>query len=355
MEEEEQHTCSLQESAESWYREIYLPFAEAVRERGMMRWFPERTITDLYVWMAYHRSDLEKELGWSIRPEAAVEVVLQNKSRRASAEESKIGSWRKARLLNRYSEHLFRDLLVPVGKNAESWDALEQAIQIARREDAHVQGLHTIAAREELSDSEATALQKQFQEMCEREDVQGALAIELGEPTQKILERAALTDLIVLRITYPPSTGFKVLASNIRTLIARASRPILAVPGKISQLDHALLAFDGSPKSKEALFVATYLTEQWKTKLTIFSGLTGESTDGSVQEFAQNYLEFNEVEARFITQKYSPETFKNTAEEIDADLLIMGGYSGSILKEMTIGSSVNYMLRESQLPVLICR
>ena len=61
----------LQDSAENWYREIYLPFAEAVRERGMMRWFPDRTITDLYVWMAEHREELEKELGWTIRPEAA--------------------------------------------------------------------------------------------------------------------------------------------------------------------------------------------------------------------------------------------------------------------------------------------
>ena len=60
-------------------------------------------------------------------------------------------------------------------------------------------------------------------------------------------------------------------------------------------------------------------------------------------------------QADFITQRYSAETFKATAEAIDADLIIMGGYSGSILKEMTIGSSVNYMLRESQLPILICR
>jgi nucleotide-binding universal stress UspA family protein len=84
-------------------------------------------------------------------------------------------------------------------------------------------------------------------------------------------------------------------------------------------------------------------------------GLAEESSDSSIQEFAQNYLEFNEIEARFITQKYSPETFKVTAEEINADLIIMGGYSGSILKEMTMGSSVNFMLRESQLPILICR
>jgi nucleotide-binding universal stress UspA family protein len=141
----------------------------------------------------------------------------------------------------------------------------------------------------------------------------------------------------------------------VRTLITRSSRPILAIPGMISGFQNALLAFDGSPKAKEALFVATYLAEQWQTKLTIFTGLAEESSDSSVQEFAQNYLEFNEIEALFITQKYSPETFKLAAEQINADLLIMGGYSGSILKEMTIGSSVNYMLRESQLPILICR
>jgi nucleotide-binding universal stress UspA family protein len=355
IEEEEQHECSLQESAESWYRDIYLPFAEAVRERGKMRWFPDRTITDLYVWMTDHRSELEKELGWSIRPEAAAEVFIQNKNRRATAEESRIGSWRKARLLNRYSEHLFRDILVPIGNTAESWDALDQAILIAQREQANILALHTVESRQDLNSAEVKALQDQFNLVCSKEIANGVLAIEVGEPTQKILERAALADLIVIKIAHPPSTGIRSLGSQVRTLITRSSRPILAIPGKISNFQHALLAFDGSPKSKEALFVATYLAEQWKTELTIFTGLSEETSDSSIQEFAQNYLEFNEIEARFITERYSPETFKVTAEEINADLIIMGGYSGSILKEMTSGSSVNYMLRESQLPVLICR
>ena len=355
IEEEEKHECSLHESAENWYREIYLPFAEAVRERGMMRWFPNRTVTDLYGWMAEHRSELEKELGWSIRPEAAAEVFIQNTNRRASAEESKIGSWRKARLLNRYAEHLFRDILVPIGNTAESWDALDQAILIAQREQANILALHTVGNRQEPDSAEMKALQDQFNLVCSKEIANGVLAIEVGDPTQKILERAALADLIVIKIAHPPSTGIRSLGSQVRTLITRSSRPILAIPGMISSFQHALLAFDGSPKAKEALFVATYLAEQWQTKLTIFTGLAEESSDGSIQDFAQNYLEFNEIEARFITQKYSPETFKLTAEQINADLIIMGGYSGSILKEMTIGSSVNYMLRESQLPVLICR
>jgi nucleotide-binding universal stress UspA family protein len=353
--EEQLQEVSLQEAAESWYREIYLPFAEAVRERGMMRWFPDRTITDLYVWMAKHRVELEKELGWSIRPEAAAEAVIQSKIPRATTEETKTGSWRKARLLNRYSEHLFRDILVPIGNSAGSWDALDQAILIAQREDANILALHTVASRQELESTEVEALQNQFSLVCSKEIANGVLAIEVGEPTQKILERAALADLIVIKIAHPPSTGLRSLASHVRTLIARSSRPILAIPGILSSFEHALLAFDGSPKAKEALFVATYLAEQWKTKLTILTGLEDQQLDTSAQDFAQNYLEFNEIQADFISRKYSGEMLKVTAEEIHADLVIMGGYSGSILKEMTAGSSVNFMLRESDRPLLICR
>jgi nucleotide-binding universal stress UspA family protein len=355
MEEEQHREVPLQDAADNWYREIYLPFAEAVRERGMMRWFPERTITDLYVWMSEHRGELEKGLGWTIRPEAAAEAVIQTKSRRATAEEAKTGSWRKARLLNRYSEHLFRDILVPLSKTTESWDALEQAFQIAHRENANILALHTVAAQPALDDPDVKALQDQFNQACARENVHGVLAVEVGEPTQKILERSALSDLIVMKISYPPSVGLKVLTSNVRTLIARSSRPILAIPGIISYFQHALLAFDGSPKAKEALFVATYLAEQWQTKLTILTGLEDQEVDTSAQDFARNYLEFNEVEAEFLSKKYSAETLKTTAEEIRADLVVMGGYSGWILKEMTVGSSVNFMLRESELPLLICR
>ena len=355
LEENEQKACTVRDAAESWYRNIYVPFAEGVHERGMMRWFPERTIADLYVWMSEHRGELEKELGWTIRPETAAEVAIQQRSPRAASEETRVGSWRKARLINRYAEHLFRDILVPFGKMPESWAALEQALTVAQKERANILGLHTVEKQEGRNDPEVIALRDQFNRTCSEHGVEGRLAVEVGETTQKILERSALTDLIVLRISYPPSTGIKVLASHIRTLIARASRPILAVPGTTTELQHALLAFDASPKAKEALFVATYLAEQWQTRLTIFTGPEESAAESSAQDFARNYLEFNEVQAEFISEKYSPEALRKTAEEIEAEVVIMGGYSGSILKEMTVGSSVNYMLRESVLPVLICR
>ena len=199
-------------------------------------------------------------------------------------------------MLNRYSEHLFRDILVPVGSHPESWEALEQAICIAQKENANIHGLHTVAKQKELNDEQIAALQNQFNHICEQAGVRGMLAVEVGEPTRKILERAALTDLIVMKVAHPPSLGIKVIASNIRTLIMRSSRPMLAVPGRLSNLAHVLLAFDGSPKSQEALFVATYFVEQWQTKLSVLTAPDDKVAGHSAQDFARNYLEFNELE-----------------------------------------------------------
>jgi nucleotide-binding universal stress UspA family protein len=156
-------------------------------------------------------------------------------------------------------------------------------------------------------------------------------------------------------VAHPPATGVKVITSNIRTLIVRSSRPVLAIPASISPLRHALLAFDGSPKSKEALFVATYFAEQWQTKLTVLTGPADKVSKASAEDFARDYLEFNEVEAELITRKFSAETLKSTAQEIQADLIVMGGYGARMLKQMAVGSSINFMLRESQLPIFICR
>jgi nucleotide-binding universal stress UspA family protein len=36
-------------------------------------------------------------------------------------------------------------------------------------------------------------------------------------------------------------------------------------------------------------------------------------------------------------------------------LILMGGYSGTALKEVIIGSLVNFLLRNFKHPILICR
>ena len=157
----------------------------------------------------------------------------------------------------------------------------------------------------------------------------------------------------MLKIVYPPGSGLSGLASPLRAIISRSPRPVLALPTGATDLDQAVLAFDGSAKSKEALFVAAYLAEQWKTSLTVY---TGEGANAAaMQDAARQYLDLHEIQAEYVIEKSSAETLKRISEERGANLVLMGGYSGAILKEVTLGSWVNDMLREQNAPVLICR
>ena len=102
------HDHPFEEVVTDWYDNVYIPLAETIRDRGLLRWFPDRTITDLYVWISENRAALEKELGWDIHSNAAITDLILERSVKAEP-----GSWRKSRTVSRYTDSLFMDILVP--------------------------------------------------------------------------------------------------------------------------------------------------------------------------------------------------------------------------------------------------
>jgi nucleotide-binding universal stress UspA family protein len=186
--------------------------------------------------------------------------------------------------------------------------------------------------------------------------VSGKLIIEQGDITKKICERATMTDLIVLKIIHPPMGGLSSLTSPFRNIIVNSSRPVLGVPEKATRFQRALLAYDGSDRSKEALFVATYLAEMWKTELIIFTALDGTKVKTDTQDYVRRYLDIHEVEAEYIiSEQGAMDHLKKTADEHGADLVLMGTHGGSLLQQVFVGSALDTMLRESKIPLLICR
>jgi len=351
LEEEGKQDVTLQDAAAHWYDTNYIPLAEAIRDRGLLRWFPNRTVTDLYIWISENRDALEKELGWQIQSDiAATDLILERSVR------SEPGSWRKARTVTRYTDHLFMDILVPLSGDAESWDSLEQAITIAQREEAKIHGLHIVDSKEKVKSATVLSVQKQFNQACADAGVDGKLITETGEITKKICERATMTDLIVLKIVHPPLGGLATLRSPFRTIIENSSRPVLGVPQKATRFQRALLAYDGSELAKEALFVATYLAEVWKTELLVFTAWDGSKVKMDAQDYVRRYLDIHEVEAEYIISEKGAMDFLNqTVEEKNADLVLMGSHGGSTLQQVFIGSALDYTLRESKVPIFICR
>jgi nucleotide-binding universal stress UspA family protein len=132
------------------------------------------------------------------------------------------------------------------------------------------------------------------------------------------------------------------------------------VPHGPSHLDHALLAYDGTPKAREALFVATYVAARWGAPLTVLTVHEGEQVGSGTVEEARDYLEAHGVQASYVELTGDatgsvPESILVTGEERGCDFILMGGYGMGPVAEAVLGSAVDRILRESQWPVLICR
>jgi nucleotide-binding universal stress UspA family protein len=350
-----QRDIPYEEAVRHWYETVYIPFLEPIHERGILRWFPDRTETDLYLWVSEHLAALRDELGWSLSSDDAAIDLAKKRNPRVEQEEAQPGQWRQSKMYDRYTDHLFQEILVPVGSSEEGFLALEQSILIAKKESASLSGLHVLPFKAKLENSKTKAIQTRFNQRCQEAGISGSMAIVKGEIADQICTYALLNDLIVLNVSCPPEPGLSSLGSGLRSIIWRSARPILTVPGKISPLDRALLAFDGSEKSKEALFMAAYVAELWKTHLTVMT-LTGDGNVSSAeQDYARAYLELHEIEADYVLQKGSMDTFLEVSQERDINLILMGGYSGTALKEVIIGSLVNFLLRNFEYPILICR
>ncbi len=200
-------------------------------------------------------------------------------------------------------------------------------------------------------------MQAEFNRRCQAAGSPGKLALEVGKVPRKICERARWNDLVVLSLSYPPGPQpIARLGSGLSTLLRRCPRPVLAAPRSTSHLNRALLAYDGSPKADEALFVATYLSGKWNIPLVVVTVIEMGRTTSDTLARAQNYLKTHGVQAAFVRESGPvAEAILKTADQHESDLIIMGGYGLGPVLEVVLGSAVDQILRASRRPMLICR
>ena len=366
------------EAVASWYDDVYLPVIQVIYDKGLPRNFPNRTETDLYLWIAEHQASIEKELGEPIDSRRVASKIALQYNPKLTARIKKLtiglkkfitpdalesgprtGFWRENQQAIRQSDRLFSDILVSITGKQEGWLSLEQAILISQREESRLRGLYVARSQKQSKSQEATTIQERFTQRCEAVGVMGSLVVANGEVAHKITERAAWNDLVVVKQTYPIGPRpIQKLNSGFRNILLHCPQPILVVPSRISPLSHAMLAYDGSPRAKEALFVTTYMANKWKMSVVVATICEKEppiETDDAIG-FAQEYLEQHGVQAIY-AQCDGPiaPTLLIMAEETQSDLIIMGGYGPSPLFSLMNDDVVDQILRSSSRPVLLCR
>lgn len=374
---DQQRPVDWEEGVIHWCDHIYKPVFDVIQQQGLLRKFPTRTPADLYLWIMEYHKELENKLGWHL----SSDLVAANLASRFSARVSDIlrrsknrlldiltpdnlesgpvpGSWRR-QIVQMRGKHtdLFSNILVPIKDLENCWIALEQAILIAQIENASILGLHVQTSEENVHHADYQSIKERFLSRCHEAGISGDFAFEHGDPARKIIARSEWTDLIVADFSRHPLPALSPKLKAIRhTILRRSGRPLLAACGAPSKIRSPLLAFDGSPKSKEALYVAAYLAKKHGLSLVVVTAIGDDQKKATIQLEARKYLTSHQIKATFVMEKGDPvAVIQNTADLHDCDALIMGSYGFQPILEVVLGSTVDRLLAKGNRPILICR
>ncbi|MFQ5407582.1 MAG: universal stress protein [Anaerolineales bacterium] len=366
---------SMREAAAAWFDEVYTPVVNTIRARGILYEFPGRTETDLYVWLTRQRESLQESLGWDIHLHEAAAHLAAEKSPRRARKTARIferirrrvrlrrleagprpGMWRRERATPPEQDRLFRDVVVAVSGTEDGWNVLDQACVLAQLDGSHLRGLHVVAPGSDVEGAPIKTLRAEFEGRCDQYGVRGDFAVESGDILTALCDRMRWSDLLVGQMEHPPGTGrLARLGDGMANLIRSASRPLLIVPWTATKLQRPLLAYDGSPKADEALYVAAYMAQRWNSRLTVVT-VPGETQTDAAQARARSYLASLGLTAKYVSCLGNvTEAIMTTAQDRRCDVIVMGGYGRRPVLEVVIGSTVDSVLREAWIPVLVCR
>lgn len=360
-----------EEAVAHWYDNVYLPVISIIESSGLRDTFPTLTVTDLYLWVLDQQSRLQEDMGIPIRTENALDFAAQ-----MSGANPKPGSNRAEQIIEdvvqsqegpAYEEEfasllqadcLIRDVLVALSDADPGLEALKQAILVNRCPDGNIRGLHIFPTDEAANTEKTNELQAKFDARLAEAGAQGKLLTIAGDVTRLLTAHSLLSDLLVLKLTYPPSGGFlDRTGSGLVEILRKAHRPVMVVPDIAQEMTSLMLLYDGSPKGKEALYLASYFTARYQNKLTV---LTLEDSTGVKAEaiaFAVEYLQKLKLAYTYIVETGNDLTSAvlSRLEENQISTVVMGGYGGTSFLGRVFGTQVDQLLGRVRVPVLICQ
>lgn len=176
-----------------------------------------------------------------------------------------------------------------------------------------------------------------------------------GHPVDIISELGGAHDLIVIgRPDEPQSMG----RITTEAALFSTGRPIIITPPEPPEKigETVLIAWNRGPQAARAFHAAKALMLDRAKRVRILSITTGAKQGPPASEIATN-LEWHGIEADVV--ELSPdyrsvgEVLLAEASAINADLLIMGAFSHSRLRQLILGGVTKFVFEQSTLPVLM--
>lgn len=279
-------------------------------------------------------------------------------------------------------------IFVPVADRPECMNALKIAFKLANVLEANVSGCHIrahrysnvaltgdsdfddnvnvadkSASKDKTSKKKSIAAMGKFSAVAELEDYSlikkpgarpGAIWQEkVGAPDKVMSIMGPLSDLIV--VSRPAPKGGKLARVFMMAALLNSSRPVLVLPQarKSSVGKRISIAWNQSPEAAQAVAAAMPLLQAADEVNIITCG--AEVGVGPKSSQLATYLKFWGVKTKRVKASGSNDAkaILQAYKDLDSDLLVMGAYSRSRLRQRIFGGVSEFMLQKANIPVFM--
>lgn len=276
---------------------------------------------------------------------------------------------------------MIKQILVPTDGSTFATIGVAYCVELAKRHGASLVGLHVVDIKllegpflRDISASLGTAPYVNYQnnisllleergkaalssfaERCEKAGVPFESQQVVGSVTHSIVEHSKLADLLVMGRGGEHGEWLNgLMGSTTEAVVRHAQCPVLVTEREEAGLHRILVAYDGSDNSRSALQFATNMAEAWDVPFEVL--MVGQEDSESVAQEAKSYLEAHELEIECTVLDGDPrEVILDYAKEREADLIVMGAYGHSRVRELLLGSTTHYVINHAPCPVLLAR
>ena len=271
------------------------------------------------------------------------------------------------------------DILVHLDASTRARIRLDLAVALARQHRAHLTALHVIdvalpvmamgdgggaVIAELMEQMRQTALkagaqlQAAFQEAIRREGIMGEWRQVEGSAAELVALHGRYADLLVLGQDDPESDH----AGLLEAVLFDSGRPVLAIPfaGTFPQIGRrVLVGWNASREASRAVHDALPLLAKAESACVFLAnpkrglGAHGEEPGADIARHLARHGLKVEVAKAVADDVADSALLLNHASDMGADLLVMGAYGHSRLREFILGGVTRSLLREMTVPVLL--
>lgn len=212
----------------------------------------------------------------------------------------------------------------------------------------------------EVLEAKAEAILDEFAVTCREKGGDCSIAEAYGVVVNELVNMADPEDLIIVGRKGQHPEFLPLLLGSTAEGVARKSKcPVMITPENFKEIKNILYAFDGREKSVHAATYVNYLAKHLGTSVKVISVFEDVVKDSERKsEFENRLKNLLEVDFELVDRYGQPEEMIEeyiNQNKDSLDLVVMGAFGESTIKELILGSTTNYIASKSPIPVLLVK